>query len=118
VPAISPDDRGYNLERAARLLGWSAAPGADALAARGGVTSRAGLRVHAPDRQPLAGPVHPALPGLFVLGALGARGLTLAPLLARLVAAQALGEPWPLERDLAAAVDPGRWQRRDAQRAG
>jgi tRNA 5-methylaminomethyl-2-thiouridine biosynthesis bifunctional protein len=47
--------------------------------------------------------------GLFVLTALGARGLTLAPLLGRLVAAQVTGTPWPLEQDLADAVDPGRW---------
>jgi tRNA 5-methylaminomethyl-2-thiouridine biosynthesis bifunctional protein len=47
--------------------------------------------------------------GLFVLTALGARGLTLAPLLGRLVAAQATGTPWPLEQDLADAIDPARW---------
>ncbi|MEY3272438.1 MAG: hypothetical protein RLZZ341_1339, partial [Pseudomonadota bacterium] len=47
--------------------------------------------------------------GLFVLTALGSRGLTLAPLLGELVAAQALGLPWPLEQDLADAVDPVRW---------
>ncbi len=55
--------------------------------------------------------------GLFVLTALGARGLTLAPLLGRLVAAQATGTPWPLEQDLADAVDPARWIVR-AARAG
>ncbi|MFN5166000.1 MAG: FAD-dependent 5-carboxymethylaminomethyl-2-thiouridine(34) oxidoreductase MnmC [Pseudomonadota bacterium] len=98
-------DRLYNLGRAARLLGsaWADGPG---------LASRAAARVHARDRQPLAGPLHPGAPGLFVLGALGARGITLAPLLARLVAAQALGAPWPMERDLAAAVDPARWLRR------
>lgn len=115
APPCLADDRRYNLERAGRLLGWgspAAFPGDDR------ITSRAGLRVHLPDRQPLAGPLHAALPGLFVLGALGARGLTLAPLLGRLVAAQALGLPWPLERDLAAAVDPGRWLRSRARRAG
>jgi len=52
------------------------------------------------------------------LTALGARGLTLAPLLGRLVAAQALGAPWPLEQDLADAVDPGRWTVRAARAAG
>jgi tRNA 5-methylaminomethyl-2-thiouridine biosynthesis bifunctional protein len=55
--------------------------------------------------------------GLFVLTALGARGLTLAPLLGRLVAAQATGSPWPLEQDLADAVDPARWLVRAARRA-
>ena len=55
--------------------------------------------------------------GLFVLTALGARGLTLAPLLGRLVAAQALGHPWPLPQDLADAVDPGRWAVRAARKS-
>jgi tRNA 5-methylaminomethyl-2-thiouridine biosynthesis bifunctional protein len=58
----------------------------------------------------------PRIPGLFVLTALGARGLTLAPLLGRLVAAQATGTPWPLEQDLADAVDPARWRVRAARR--
>ena len=64
---------------------------------------------------------HPRLlprePGLFVLTALGARGLTLAPLLGQLVAAQAVGAPWPVEQDLADAVDPARWWVRAARRA-
>ncbi|MBS0306171.1 MAG: FAD-dependent 5-carboxymethylaminomethyl-2-thiouridine(34) oxidoreductase MnmC [Proteobacteria bacterium] len=53
-------------------------------------------------------------PGLFVVTALGSRGLTLAPLLGRLVAAMAGGSPWPLERDLVAAIDAGRWLGRAA----
>jgi tRNA 5-methylaminomethyl-2-thiouridine biosynthesis bifunctional protein len=56
--------------------------------------------------------------GLFVLTALGARGLTLAPLLARLVAAQATGTPWPVGQDLADAVDPARWRVRAARTQG
>jgi tRNA 5-methylaminomethyl-2-thiouridine biosynthesis bifunctional protein len=51
----------------------------------------------------------PRVPGLYCLTALGSRGLTLAPLLAELIAAQAEGAPWPVERDLAAAVDPARF---------
>jgi tRNA 5-methylaminomethyl-2-thiouridine biosynthesis bifunctional protein len=43
--------------------------------------------------------------------------LTLAPLLGELVAAQALGLPWPLEQDLADAVDPARWAVRAVRRA-
>ncbi len=57
----------------------------------------------------------PRWPGLFVLTALGARGLTLAPLLGRLVAAQATGTPWPVEQELADAVDPVRWALRAAR---
>mgnify|MGYP003381420967 CR=1 FL=1 len=48
---------------------------------------------------------------------LGARGLSLAPLMARLVAAQATGTPWPLEQDLVDAVDPARWLARQARAA-
>lgn len=51
----------------------------------------------------------PRLPGAYALFALGSRGLVLAPLLAQLVVAQMEGEPWPIERDLAAAVDPARF---------
>lgn len=86
---------------------------------------RVGQRLHSEDNLPIAGAVAsttfapgqrldqvrllPRESGLFVLTALGARGLTLAPLLGRLVAAQATGTPWPLEQDLADAVDPARW---------
>ncbi len=122
-------DHRANLARFERLTGL-AAP-ADPAAWQG----RVGWRVQAEDRLPLAGavgtaagstPRHlltqarhwPREPGLFVLSALGARGLTLAPLLGELVAAQALGRPWPLTQDLADAVDPVRWQVRAARQAG
>ena len=94
---------------------------------------RAGWRLHSDDRLPIAGALPlarmpagqrqdqvrllPREAGLFVLTALGARGLTLAPLLGRLVAAQALGHPWPLPQDLADAVDPGRWAVRAARKS-
>lgn len=55
--------------------------------------------------------------GLFVLTALGSRGATFAPLLGRLVAAQVLNRPLPLEADLVEALDPGRWQIKAARRA-
>jgi tRNA 5-methylaminomethyl-2-thiouridine biosynthesis bifunctional protein len=53
---------------------------------------------------------------LFVYTALGGRGITLAPLLGRLLAAQIAGSPWPLERDLVDAVDPARFLVRSARR--
>jgi tRNA 5-methylaminomethyl-2-thiouridine biosynthesis bifunctional protein len=112
-------DHRHNLERLQRLTGLSAPD--DPAAWQG----RAGWRLQADDRMPIAGgvPAWPAgggmrldqarlLPrhkGLFVLTALGARGLTVAPLLGRLVAAQATATPWPLEQDLADAIDPARW---------
>jgi tRNA 5-methylaminomethyl-2-thiouridine biosynthesis bifunctional protein len=125
-PAVREADHRHNLARLQRLTGIQPPPGA-------ALQGRVGWRLHTDDRLPIAGAV-PALhrapgtrldqarllpreKGLFVLTALGARGLTLAPLLARLVAAQATGTPWPLEQGLADAVDPGRWIVRAARRA-
>jgi len=126
-PALRAEDHQHNLQRLQRLTGLQAPP--DATLWQG----RAGWRLHSDDRLPIAGALPRAhmapgqrldqarlLPrerGLFVLTALGARGLTLAPLLARLVAAQASGTPWPLEQDLADAVDPARWLVRAARAA-
>jgi len=50
----------------------------------------------------------PRRPQLFASFAHGSRGLTFAALAAELIAAQAEGEPLPLERALANAIDPGR----------
>lgn len=122
-------DHGINLDRLRRLTGLP--PPQDMACLQG----RVGWRLHSDDRLPIAGALPlaaarmapgqrldqarllPREEGLFVLTALGARGLTLAPLLGRLVAAQATGTPWPLEQDLADAVDPARWVVR-AARAG
>jgi tRNA 5-methylaminomethyl-2-thiouridine biosynthesis bifunctional protein len=116
----------HNLQRLQRLTGLQVAANPAAL------QGRSGWRLHADDRLPIAGALPlrepppgqrrdqarllPRVPGLFVLTALGARGLTLAPLLGRLVAAQATDTPWPLEQDLADAVDPARWRVRAARR--
>lgn len=50
----------------------------------------------------------PRLPGLYGLLGLASRGLTWAALGGELLASQIEGEPWPIERDLAGAVDPAR----------
>ena len=125
-PALRHADHLHNVARLQRLTG---------LAPPENITSwqgRVGWRLQSDDRLPIAGPVPllamppgqrldqarllPRERGLFVLTALGSRGLSLAPLLGRLVAAQALGTPWPLEQDLVDAVDPGRWTVRAARR--
>ncbi|MGZ8255052.1 MAG: FAD-dependent oxidoreductase [Burkholderiaceae bacterium] len=87
-----------------------------------------GVRCVARDRMPYAGAVAderaaaamaarlrgaqfddlPRHAGLHASFAHGSRGLTFAVLAAELIAAQAEGEPLPVERALAAAVDPGR----------
>ncbi len=131
----SEDEHAHNLGRLARLTGLQPSPGT-------ALHGRVGYRLHSDNRLPIAGAVPrsvkavsalglapgaaglpqrdqarhwPRWPGLFVSTALGARGATLAPLLGRLVAAQACAAPWPLERDLADAVDPARWMLREAR---
>ena len=131
-------DHRANLARLQRLTGLPGPSGATGMLGlttpAGAVHGRVGWRLQADDRLPIAGPmplVHmppgqrldqarllPRESGLFVLTALGARGLTLAPLLARLVAAQATGTPWPVGQDLADAVDPARWRVRAARTQG
>ena len=100
--AVTDEDHQANLELLAR-----ARPAlAGGLAGRP-LRGRASVRATTRDHQPLAGPV-PGTRGLYVLGGLGSRGLTWAPLLAEHVAAVAAGLASPLPRDLARLVDPGR----------
>ena len=47
--------------------------------------------------------------GLYGSFAFGSRGLVWASLGAELIASQIEGEPWPIERDLAEALDPARF---------
>lgn len=98
-----------------------------------GAQARVGVRCASRDHLPVAGPVarlaalvdhdvnapadqQSALPlhaGLFVLGALGSRGLCSAPLCGELVASEICGEPLPLAADLLEALHPARyWVRR------
>lgn len=97
-----------------------------------------GVRCVAHDRLPLAGQVAdeavvlsraaalrgarladlPRQAGLFAAFALGSRGLALAPLAGELIAAQIEGEPWPVERELAAAIDPARFLLRRLRSGG
>ncbi len=67
---------------------------------------RASLRASTPDHAPLAGRLED---GLYVLTGLGARGFTLAPLLAEHIAALIDGAPSPLPAKVAKAVDPARY---------
>lgn len=55
----------------------------------------------------------PVYPNLFVFGALGARGLSTAPLCAEILAAQVFDEPMPADDDVLAALHPNRfWVRK------
>jgi tRNA 5-methylaminomethyl-2-thiouridine biosynthesis bifunctional protein len=97
-----------------------------------------GIRCVATDRAPLAGAVAdegaalgagrrlhgahlidlPRRTGLYCSFALGSRGLLLAPLLGDLIACLIEGEPAPIERGLAATVDPARFLLRRLRRNG
>jgi len=126
--ALRAADHDANLARATALIGRSPVREGAAL---GG---RVGWRAAARDRLPLIGlapdmqALRPARrdaarlfarqAGLFVHSGLGSRGLTIAPLGAALVAAQLTGAPWPLEADLADAIDPARLLRREEDQEG
>jgi tRNA 5-methylaminomethyl-2-thiouridine biosynthesis bifunctional protein len=87
------------------------AKGRPALAARlaqAPLDGRAAVRATTADHLPLAGAVPGAPAGLYVLGGLGGRGFTTAPLLAEHVIALVLKTPSPVPRDLAALADPAR----------
>ncbi len=89
---------------------------------------RVGFRPMSPDRLPMIGPVAdadaaaanpdlparllgqmPRQPGLWLIDGFGARGIVWSALAGELLASQIEGEPLPLEAELAAAVDPGRF---------
>ena len=71
--------------------------------------ARVSRRASTADRNPLCGKINDHL---FILGALGARGLTLAPLLGDMLAAEILGMPVTLARDVRRGLDPYRFRLR------
>lgn len=121
-PEMRPEGDVENRERVAGMLPGMAFTG-DTV--RGG---RVAFRCVTSDRMPMIGQLAdetaarrdarrlsgawpldlPRMPGLYGAFAFGSRGLIWATLAAELVAAQIEGEPWPIERDLAEAVDPAR----------
>ncbi|WP_444912581.1 bifunctional tRNA (5-methylaminomethyl-2-thiouridine)(34)-methyltransferase MnmD/FAD-dependent 5-carboxymethylaminomethyl-2-thiouridine(34) oxidoreductase MnmC [Microbulbifer sp. PAAF003] len=104
------------------------------------LTGRAALRAATPDYLPLAGPLpiwdsisdtYVALrknrkqyvperadyqQGLYVMGGLGSRGFTYAPLTAEVLTAWMLNEPLPVSATLAKALHPARFAIRDLGR--
>ncbi|AOJ91476.1 bifunctional tRNA (5-methylaminomethyl-2-thiouridine)(34)-methyltransferase MnmD/FAD-dependent 5-carboxymethylaminomethyl-2-thiouridine(34) oxidoreductase MnmC [Burkholderia multivorans] len=124
-PAIRLAGHAENLERVRRLL-----PGLiDDVPALDTLRGRVAFRWVAGDRLPLIGPLAdeaqavanaralsgakardlPRMPGLYGAFGYGSRGLVWAALGAELIASQLDGEPWPIERELAEAVDPARF---------
>ncbi|MEQ1781765.1 MAG: tRNA (5-methylaminomethyl-2-thiouridine)(34)-methyltransferase MnmD [Hyphomonadaceae bacterium] len=120
-PEVSAEATAHNLDVLARLRP-DAAPGE--------MSSRAAIRATTQDRLPFAGrPLHmrsanekapdgtPAPSGRNrLIGGLGSRGFLWAPLLAELVASEALGDPLPVETSVADCLDPGRFVARAMRR--
>jgi tRNA 5-methylaminomethyl-2-thiouridine biosynthesis bifunctional protein len=70
----------------------------------------AAFRATVPDHLPLAGPLNTETK-LYLLGALGARGIMLSPLLGEFIACQITNEPLPLSQHLINKLDTGRFAR-------
>jgi tRNA 5-methylaminomethyl-2-thiouridine biosynthesis bifunctional protein len=129
---LRSEDHRHNLRQMAALTGHPACVDDADLA---GLPGRVGWRLACADRLPLVGPVPagpaeragarqleqarqvPRVPGLYVLGALGSRGITLAPLLGEVLSAWITGAPVPLAADLMDAIDPARWVSRALRRS-
>ncbi|MDC1383574.1 FAD-dependent 5-carboxymethylaminomethyl-2-thiouridine(34) oxidoreductase MnmC [Candidatus Puniceispirillum sp.] len=71
--------------------------------------ARVSRRASTPDRNPVCGKIDD---DLYAIGALGARGLTLAPLLGDMLAAQMLGMPVTLGLDIQQCLEPFRFRLR------
>ncbi|WP_367850054.1 tRNA (5-methylaminomethyl-2-thiouridine)(34)-methyltransferase MnmD [Rhodoferax sp. WC2427] len=105
VASTTAADHQANWERLQVLLP-DAASALQSQFEKGTVQAWAGVRCAAPDRLPMVGPL---APGLWASTAMGSRGLSFAHLCAELLAAQLHGEPWPVEKKAAAALDVRRY---------
>lgn len=128
-PAVRAGDHDENLAKLAAACPplHAALGGADTRIAGG----RTGFRAQTPDYLPVIGAVVdaaaytagsnaeqlPTVPGLFVMSALGARGIAFSLLGAEIIAAQAGQEPLPVDREVASALSPGRFLQRARRRA-
>ena len=123
-PTVREADHGFNLQRLAQLSPQPL-PSPDQL------QGRVGWRCVADDRLPLVGAVPeelakhaqrldelPRRAGLYLLSALGSRGISWATLGAQVLAAQICAAPVPLEASLVDALDPARFALRAARRTG
>lgn len=133
--ALLIDARARNLAALEKL-----APEIAASVQRDSLRSRAGLRATTPDRMPIAGSLPdagawtaqyaalahggvidtstppPAHDGVYVIVGLGARGLTLAPLLGERIATELFGEPHTLSARTLDAIHPARFLQRALKR--
>ena len=126
-PTLRATGHQTNLAHLAALLPTADLSGLDPMCMDG----RVGFRTTTVDRLPAVGAAPdgnaprrreaqlkevPRHGGLHLLCGLGSRGMVWAPLAAELLAARIDGEPLPLERDLAAAMDPARFLLRQLRR--
>ena len=116
-PQVRQSSHDDNLAKVRSILGDEGA------ALDAPLRGRTGFRCVGPDRLPLVGALAdatptgraerlrdlPRHPGLYGLLGYASRGLIWAPLAAELLAAQLEGEPIPIERPLAEALDPARF---------
>ena len=102
--AVDDADHERNLDTLGKAL-----PVLAQAARRLSLRGRTGIRATTSDRMPVAGAV---AENLYVLGGLGSRGFTTAPLLAEHIAALIANTPSPLPLDLHAAVGPSRLQKK------
>ena len=110
---LRADSHEGNLERLEQIL-----PGASAGLDAATLDGRVAFRAVVPDRLPMIGPIADRRgAGLYAAFAYGSRGLLWAGLAGELIASMLEGEPLPIERKLAAAVDPNRFALRAARRA-
>jgi tRNA 5-methylaminomethyl-2-thiouridine biosynthesis bifunctional protein len=134
-PTSPAEARTRNLDALAKL-----APDVAASIEAETLRSRASVRAATPDRAPIAGllpdaeawlaayadlahgrPIKdnappPAHDGVYVVGGLGARGLTLAPLLGERIAAEMFNEPQALSAFALKAISPARFLHRALKR--
>lgn len=126
---VRVESHAENLGRLARLIPGFTGSDTAASLDPATLTGRVAFRCVTSDRLPMIGPLAdeaecerraaalrgawpldlPRAPGLYGAFAFGSRGLVWALLGAELVASQLEGEPWPLEADLAEALDPSRY---------
>ena len=119
-PSVRTTDHADNL---ARLQLGLPAYAATAALDPATLTGRVGWRPMSPDRLPIVGavpapqsihgtprlPALPRQPGLWCVQGFGSRGIVWSALMADLLLSRLEGEPLPLETDLVAAIDPGRF---------
>ena len=100
-PQVRADSHAGNLERLEQML-----PGAGRGLDPAKLEGRVAFRAVVSDRMPMVGSLGNGLFGAF---AYGSRGLLWASLAGEIIACMLEGEPLPVERKLAAAVDPERF---------